>query len=82
MQFSPRNYEDLLPATKTEDCRMCFLQNFPEFTEKLFENDFEWLLLELNYRLDNRRGEDFDFCRLSHFYVEQPFMNHVKISFL
>ena len=48
----------------------------------IFEHDFEQLLLKLNSRLDNRRGKDFELCRFSHFYSEEPFMNHVKISFL
>ena len=48
VQFNPRNYEDLLPATKNQHCRMFFPRNFPEFFEQFFEHDFEWLLLKLN----------------------------------
>ena len=48
VQFNPRNYKDLLPATKNQHCRMFFPRNFPEFFEQFFEHDFEWLLLKLN----------------------------------
>ena len=44
VQFNPRNYEDLLPRTKTHHCRVFFLRNFPESSEQFFEIDFEWLV--------------------------------------
>ena len=48
VQFNPRNYKDLLPATKNQHCRMFFPRNFPEFSKQFFEHDFEWLILKLN----------------------------------
>ena len=48
VQFDPRNYKDLLPATKNQHGRMFFPRNFPEFSKQFFEHDFEWLILKLN----------------------------------
>ena len=48
VQFNPRNYENMLPATKTQHCGIFFPRNFPEFSEQFFQLEFEWLLLKLN----------------------------------
>ena len=67
VQFSSRNYEDLLPATETEHVRVSFTEFLKILRTIIFQYDFEGLLLKLNSRVNNRRGEDFDRCRFSHF---------------